>query len=1376
MRICAYFDKVFLIEGDMQIVGSKTQPPITTSPSTTGGDQTPTDNPTPKPQEQTPDLAAAAGTVVVAAVASEKDIAVAHQTSDPEPTLQDFMDKSRLSKLSKTSLSLVSHLTRKSSNTNSLQEAVEIVNQLESSLVTLASAKEMLESVLAKAEDVEAIGGLAGGVSKTFESVLNGIEGIAESHPILKITWFIASAGYRLAKTASETETQYQTLIHRFLKSCKEIHRLQSLNTKGIPPETRQLLADGLNAYIDCLADVAILCVEYFEKPANQIATTIINSPNNLLKLQEINTRLDTTQQTLARVKLDGTLEILVSTASNIITVQATTTKTLEATEKILTAVENVHEKLAEAAVEKDLDNLRSHCQYTEIHSVGEIAALSRKRNPRTRGWIIDRMVAAIVDSSSDAVAAKRVVWLRGEAGTGKSVISGCVAAELGNRGVLAASFFCQHDNKLRDCTAALIQTLSYELATKDPNFRKSLVKSLQDSKFKEKTRPTIHDLITLFILNPFTNWPAETPCAIVLDALDELMDHENIGLVLDAFQSLNKPAVKLFVTSRPDVSVSIKGRKQFGIEAFDVESASNKEDIRIFTRDRLQEMTEDLVDVTSQEFENMVEMLSAASNGLFIWITLVLGNVSGAEGFSVSEEDALEVVEDVLGDDESDGKETGKQLLQRLEQSASLDLNSFQGGTILEAKVPLSMDSVTRLVACFPAPDKLAKVRVTKSLKLLQSLLKLDADDKLSFIHKTVREYLVDIHCHSDCSVSSKTCEAHAAAHCCHNQASSTFQIDFNTVSYNLAYACLELLQKETTETPAQSLFQNMARLNTLEKSPTWKSSTLSDSLQYTVTYWSHHFVDAFSHTTSQSQQESLIQSLHRFCKTKLPFYLEALLLLQGGKLNQVFSVVASISDCLARFKTPQSEYITSILNDLKHVAYNFRVELMMNPLQVYRHALVSVPHSTGYYQTYQHLVPAELTIGGGGGTGWGPFTLHGHSEYVATVAISSDSKTIVSGSDDKSIMLWSVETGECVATLLGHTSGVYSIALSQDGKTAVSGSKDCTVKVWDIVMKDGEGTTGECRYTLTGHSKIVTAVAISPDAKLIIRTLEGHSSMVSTVALTQDPTTAVSGSWDESVKVWDLKTGTCEQTFVGHIGMISSVTVSFDGRIIGSGSGDGTVKLWSTQSGGCIRTLTGNDSIINSVQFSFDSQRLVSGGQDKTATLWDVNTGECIQSFQGHSDAIYSVSLAKDGKTLVSASGDQTIKIWNIDSKNSKDTEAAAHHTDRISCIAVSNDGAIAATGSWDNSIRMWSTSTGICLQTFSGHASRVTSVAISGDGKTVVSGSGDMSVKLWVDTSPDCVQTFSGHMIEPSNYGIAKVEAVSERLKAIMGKYSV
>ncbi|KAI9309892.1 hypothetical protein BDR26DRAFT_814710 [Obelidium mucronatum] len=274
-------------------------------------------------------------------------------------------------------------------------------------------------------------------------------------------------------------------------------------------------------------------------------------------------------------------------------------------------------------------------------------------------------MVSLVTDERG-----KNIVWLLGEAGTGKSVIAGCVANALAEKGVLAASFFCQHTNKLRDSVASMIQTLGYELASKDPGYRKALIKSLQDSKFRDSTIVSIRQQLEYFFINPFNACPAPPGCVIVLDALDELLDHKSVEEVLRVFKSLKTP-IKLFITSRPDVAIPRTGTNDFGIEYFDVESEKNHEDIRLFTHDRVAELvgslaSEDRIDADANIIANLVTKLSKAADGLFIWITLVLGNVHGVDRHLMKEEVTTEVIEDVWG--ESVSIESTKELVLRLE------------------------------------------------------------------------------------------------------------------------------------------------------------------------------------------------------------------------------------------------------------------------------------------------------------------------------------------------------------------------------------------------------------------------------------------------------------------------------------------------------------------------------------------------------------------------------------------------------------------------------------------------------------------------------------------------------------------------------------
>ncbi|MDP2767727.1 MAG: hypothetical protein Q8O41_09815, partial [Candidatus Methanoperedens sp.] len=131
---------------------------------------------------------------------------------------------------------------------------------------------------------------------------------------------------------------------------------------------------------------------------------------------------------------------------------------------------------------------------------------------------------------------------------------------------------------------------------------------------------------------------------------------------------------------------------------------------------------------------------------------------------------------------------------------------------------------------------------------------------------------------------------------------------------------------------------------------------------------------------------------------------------------------------------------------------------------------------------------------------------TLEGHSDWVLAVAVTADGRRAISGSRDKTLKVWNLETGKELHTLAGHTGSVSAVAVMPDGRRAVSGSGDRTLKVWDLE---------------TGKE---------------LRTLAGHGDLVSTVAVTPDGRHAVSGSYDCTLKVWDLETGKELRTLAGH------------------------------------------------------------------------------------------------------------------------------------------------------------------------------------------------------------------------------------------------
>ncbi|KAF5831268.1 WD40-repeat-containing domain protein [Dunaliella salina] len=146
---------------------------------------------------------------------------------------------------------------------------------------------------------------------------------------------------------------------------------------------------------------------------------------------------------------------------------------------------------------------------------------------------------------------------------------------------------------------------------------------------------------------------------------------------------------------------------------------------------------------------------------------------------------------------------------------------------------------------------------------------------------------------------------------------------------------------------------------------------------------------------------------------------------------------------------------------------------------------------------------------------------------------------------------------------------------------------------------------------------------------------TLSGHKDTVNSVAFTPDGASLVSGSDDNTLKLWDVTSGCCTATLEGHSNRVYSVAVSVDGRTAASGSQDMSVKLWDLGNQRCRATLTGHTKWVKCVAFSPDGATGASGSGDYTIRLWDASTGKHKATLKG-GDVVYGLAFSADGTRL--------------------------------------------------------------------------------------------------------------------------------------------
>jgi F-box and WD-40 domain protein MET30 len=277
-------------------------------------------------------------------------------------------------------------------------------------------------------------------------------------------------------------------------------------------------------------------------------------------------------------------------------------------------------------------------------------------------------------------------------------------------------------------------------------------------------------------------------------------------------------------------------------------------------------------------------------------------------------------------------------------------------------------------------------------------------------------------------------------------------------------------------------------------------------------------------------------------------------------------------------------------------------------------------------------------------------------------------------------------------------------------------------------------------------------------------IRTLRGHRSGIR--ALQFDDTKLVTGSLDNTIKIWNWQTGECVSTLRCHTEGV--ITVNFEGAYLVSGSIDKTVKIFNFDTRQTY-TLRGHHDWVNHVRIDVASRTVFSASDDCTVKLWDLDTKTCIKTFEGHVGQVQQVLPMPDdfepdedvvplengdAASIHSArSGTPAARSPQLNGHTSPSQESSSGPDNRASFgSAFTSDPSrtlpprYMLTGALDSTVRLWDTTSGKCLRTFFGHVEGIWGLA--GDTLRVVTGANDAMLKVWEPRSGKCERTFTGH----------------------------
>ncbi len=145
------------------------------------------------------------------------------------------------------------------------------------------------------------------------------------------------------------------------------------------------------------------------------------------------------------------------------------------------------------------------------------------------------------------------------------------------------------------------------------------------------------------------------------------------------------------------------------------------------------------------------------------------------------------------------------------------------------------------------------------------------------------------------------------------------------------------------------------------------------------------------------------------------------------------------------------------------------------------------------------------------------------------------------------------------------------------------------------------------------------------------------------------------MSGSQDQTLKLWDMDTGCCIKTLQGHQSWIRACAMSCDRKILVSGSSDGMIKLWQVNTGECLQTWQAHTGPVLSLAFNPNQPVFASSGADALVKLWNTSSLKCDRIFQGHEKWVRFLAYSPDGQMLASCSQDETIKLWQVENSPS-------------------------------------------------------------------------------------------------------------------------
>lgn len=402
----------------------------------------------------------------------------------------------------------------------------------------------------------------------------------------------------------------------------------------------------------------------------------------------------------------------------------------------------------------------------------------------------------------------------------------------------------------------------------------------------------------------------------------------------------------------------------------------------------------------------------------------------------------------------------------------------------------------------------------------------------------------------------------------------------------------------------------------------------------------------------------------------------------------------------------------------------------------------------------------------------------LRGHARRINAAHFTADGETLITASDDHTVLEWDPQTGEKRrGRELFHPRPVTALAVTPDERLAITTCADHKVRVWNR-------SKSQVVAELPHAGQSVSSVAVSPDGaraatvshqvasgreaeyQIHLWDLQTFQEIGSTGASRGwlDDAPRRSTVWQASfspagdrllavggrhARLFNLATRRQERSF-GPQGAVIRLAFANGNpdRFVAAGA-DGSAKVWDIGERRVVQKLEGvHTGRLNSAVFSPDDQQILTAGDDGQLVLWDIDTATAKLRFNERSGRIRSAEFSSNGARIVTAADNGAATIWNA-ANGEMEREFGVGGT-ALNCAALSPDESLLIAGDADNNVHVWNVENGEPKPNFSGHTAEITAVAFSPDGSRILTAARDNLVKIWDVTGKELL-TLRGHSME-------------------------